>query len=87
MGMWALNEKCSASMITLVSGYFLKDSGNCRLTSLRVGQRSRVPSKIFASKHIYDVTILQTEASETPNMSPSCRFRDTVLSEKDVSVF
>lgn len=64
-----------ASMITPVSGHFLKDFGNCHLTSSRVGQRSRVPSKIFASKHTHVVTILQTEASETPNMSPSCRFR------------
>lgn len=64
-----------ASMITLVSGYFLKDFGNCRLTSSRVGQQSRVPSKIFTSKHTHVVTILQTEASETPNISPSCRFR------------
>ena len=86
-----------ASMITPVSGHFLKDFGNCHLTSSRVGQRSRVPSKIFASKHTHVVTILQTEASETPNMSPSCRFRTRkrspqstkryFLSQKDVSVF
>ena len=64
-----------ALVITLVSGYFLKDFGNCRLTSLRVGQQRRVPSKNFVSKHNHVVTILQAEAIETPNMSPSCRFR------------
>ena len=68
------------------------------MTSSQVGQRSRVPSKIVDSKHTRVVTILQTEASETPNMSPiGCRFtlehpdavckavlRDTLLSKRNI---
>ena len=50
-------KKSVASMITLVSGYFLNDFGNCR--SSRVGQGIKVPLKIFASKYTHVVTILQ----------------------------
>lgn len=64
-----------ASMITLASGYFLNDFGNCCFTASRFGQQNRVPLKIFANKHTQVVTILQMEVSETPNMSPKCRFR------------
>ena len=63
-----------ASMITLVSGYFLNAFGNCCFTSSWFGQQNRVTLIIFA-KHTQVVTILQMEVLETPNLSPKCRFR------------
>lgn len=67
-------KKFVASILTLLSRYFLNDFGNCRFTSSRASQRIKVPLKIFASKHTHDVTILQMEASETQHMSSRCRF-------------
>ena len=89
-GCGLLNEKFSCINDNSGVRVFLKDFGNCRLTSSRVDQQSKVASKSLSSKQTHVVTILQTEASETPNMSPVavCKVpRDTLLSQKDVSVF